>query len=125
MQRSGVRAALGLMLAVCLHAGQDHTALSGEVSEHGAPVAGAIVTISNRGFAKSVATDAKGRFALEAVPPGRYEFRASAHGYAVFERGVVVRAEAHRNWIDVKDLVRVDQQSVSVADLANKRVARN
>jgi hypothetical protein len=121
-----LRMVLGLMLALCLRASQESAALSGQVFEHGAPVAGAIVTISNRGFVKSVTTDADGRFALEPVPPGRYDFRTSAHGYAIFERPVVIHSDnPHRNWIDVKDLIPADQQSVSVFDLATRKVARN
>ncbi|HYL38200.1 MAG TPA: carboxypeptidase-like regulatory domain-containing protein [Bryobacteraceae bacterium] len=121
-----VRTVAGMLLALCLSAGQDSTSLSGQVSEHGTPVAGAIVTISNRGFIKSVTADAGGRFAFEAVPPGRYDFRTSAHGYAVFERTVILHSDnAHRNWIDVKDLIPADQQSVSVTDLATRKLARN
>jgi uncharacterized membrane protein len=114
------------MLALGLYAGQDNSALSGQVSEHGAPVGGAIVTISNRGFIKSATTDAEGKFALEPVPAGRYDFRVSAHGYAVFERPVTVHAEnPQRNWMDVKDLIPADHQSVSVAELASRKLARN
>lgn len=38
--------------------------------------------------------------------------------YAVFESHVIVHGgDSHRNWISVTDLVPVDQQTVSVADL--------
>jgi len=121
-----VQTILGVMLALNLHTLENRTSLSGQVSEHGAPLAGAIVTISNRGFVRSVTADAEGRFAFEAVPAGRYDFRTSAHGYAVFERTVILHSDnAHRNWIDVKDLNPVDQQSISVTDLATRNLARN
>jgi hypothetical protein len=121
-----VRTVLGLLLALCLsRASQDSTALFGQVSQDGSPVGGAIVTLSNRGFVKSVTTDAGGRFVLEAVPPGRYDFRTTAHGYAVFERPLIVHSDAHRNWIDVKGLLPADRQTVSVGDLTARKLARN
>ena len=119
----------GVIFAVAvplLSASQAGSALSGRVSDDSAPVAGAIVTVSNSGFVKSVTTDTDGRFVLQPVPPGRYEFRTSAHGYAVFERSVIVHSDgAHRNWIDVKTLIPADRQTVSVLDLAARKQARN
>jgi hypothetical protein len=121
-----VRTVLGVLLALCFsRASQVNTALFGQVSRDGYPVGGAIVTLSNRGFVKSATTDASGRFVLEAVPPGRYDFRTSAHGYAVFECPIIVHSDAHRNWIDVKRLLPADQQTVSVNDLAARKLARN
>jgi hypothetical protein len=120
---------VGLMLAVAvplLSAGQAGSALSGRVSDGSVPVAGAIVTVSSPGFLKSVTTDDSGRFILDSVPPGRYEFRTSAHGYAVFECPVIVHSDDfHRNWIDVKNLISADWQTVSVLDLAGRKQARN
>jgi hypothetical protein len=121
-----VRSVLGVLVGMCLFgASQDSTALFGQVSQDGSPIAGAIVTISNRGFVKSVTSDSSGRFSLEQVPPGRYDFRTSAHGYAVFECPISLHSDAHRNWIDVKDLVPAGQQTVSVSDLAARSLARN
>ena len=120
---------VGLILAVAvplLSAGQAGSTLSGRVSDGSAPVAGAIVTVSNPGFLKSVTTDDSGRFSLEPVPPGRYEFRTSAHGYAVYECPVIVHSDgARRNWIEVKSLIPAGQQTVSVLDLAARKQARN
>jgi Carboxypeptidase regulatory-like domain len=93
-------------------------ALVGSISGGSAAVAGAIVTISNRGFVQSTTTDENGRFLLQPVPPGRYDFRTSAQGYAVFECPVVVHGgDSHRNRISVTALVPVNQQTVSVTDL--------
>lgn len=121
-----VRAAVGMILGLCLlEAGQDGTTVFGQVSDHGSPIAGAIVTISNRGFVRSVTTDASGRFTLEPVPPGRYDFRTTAPGYAIIEHPVTLHpGDGHRNWIEVKSLTPVDQQTVSVGELA-PRLARN
>jgi hypothetical protein len=98
------------------------TALLGRISDGSTPVADAIVTISNRGFVKSTTTDGNGRFLLEPVPSGRYDFRTSAQGYAVFECPVAVRGgDPHRHWIGVTALVPVDQQTVSVVELRRRQ----
>jgi len=117
---------VGLILAgSVLNASQAGTALSGRVSDGSVPVAGAIVTISSRGFVKSVTTDANGKFVFEAILPGRYDFRTSAPGYAVFESSVNVHSDdsSQRNWIDVKNLIPADRQTVSVGDLATRKEA--
>jgi hypothetical protein len=116
-----------LVLAVpLLSASEAGRALSGRVSDGAAPVAGAIVTVSSSGFVKSVTTDDDGRFILDALPPGRYEFRTSAQGYAVFECPVIVRSNRmHRNWIDVKSLIPAGEQTVSVLELAGRKQAGN
>jgi len=122
---SGFVLILGVALPL-LSASQAGSALSGRVADGSAPVAGAIVTISSPGFLKSVTTDADGRFVLEPVPPGRYEFRTSARGYAVFERSVMVHCDDfRRNWIDVRNLIPAGRQTVNVLDLAAGKQARN
>ncbi|HLK50001.1 MAG TPA: carboxypeptidase-like regulatory domain-containing protein [Bryobacteraceae bacterium] len=116
---------LGLLLATSVRAGDLGAGLSGQISDHGLPVSGAIVTVDNGSFLGSVNTDGAGRFTFEQLRPGRYQFRASAHGYAVFERIVTVRANSGLNRIEVKDLIPADQQTVSVKELATRRMAQN
>jgi hypothetical protein len=98
--------------------------LTGQVLDGGTPVAGAVVTISNRDFVKSGTTDGEGRFLVEPVPPGRYNCRISAHGFAVMERSIVIHGhDSHRNWIGVTEFIPADQQTVSVVDLARRPVS--
>jgi protocatechuate 3,4-dioxygenase beta subunit len=76
------------------------------------------VTISNRGFVESTTTDENGRFLFEAVPSGRYAFRISAQGYALYECPIVVRdGDPRRNQISITAFAPADQQTVSVAEL--------
>jgi len=123
------RIALSAFLAMSVFGASPRaTVVTGQVSNGATPVAGAVVTISNRDvvksatFVKSTTTDENGRFILESVPSGRYDCRISAHGYAIIERVVTVRGpDSHRNWIGVTDLVPADQQTVSVADLLGRQ----
>jgi hypothetical protein len=114
-----IQSVLSAILAMSASGVRAHgTALVGQISDGSTPVSGAIVTISNQGFVKSTTTDGSGRFILEPVPSGRYDFRTSAPGFAVFERPVVVHGgDSPRNRIDVTALVPVDQQTVSVIEL--------
>ena len=51
----------------------------------------AIVTVSTpAGFVASVNTDKKGDFNFNGLPEGEYDFRVTAHGFAVYERHISV-----------------------------------
>jgi len=102
--------------------GPPETALLGRISAGSTPVSGAIVTVSSGDFVKSTTTDEDGRFVLESLPAGKYAFRTTAQGYAVFECPLVVRGgDSHRNRINVTALLPVDQQSISVAELRRRQ----
>jgi hypothetical protein len=118
-----IRIVLSAILSVSVFGASPRgTVVTGQVSDGAVPVAGAIVTISNRDFVKSVTTDGNGRFVLETVPSGRYDCRISAHSYAVVERPVIVHGGGlHRNSINVTELVPLDQQTVSVVDLLRRQ----
>src|SRR5260370_276159 len=67
-----IQSVLSVILAVSVSGVSPRgTKLLGRVSDGATPIAGAIVTISNRGFVKSTTTDGDGRFILEPVPSGR------------------------------------------------------
>jgi hypothetical protein len=98
------------------------TALLGRISDGSTPVSGAIVTLSSGDFLKSATTDDEGRFVLESVPSGRYAFRTSAQGYAMYECPLVIHGgDSRRNRINVTALLRADRQTVSVAELRRRQ----
>jgi len=82
--------ALSFLLGLTAAVGQAQSgALAGRVTDaDGAPLPGANVQVL--GTALGAATDADGRFAIEAVPAGTYRLRASSVGYAPAEAAVTV-----------------------------------
>jgi Carboxypeptidase regulatory-like domain/TonB dependent receptor len=57
-------------------------ALTGQVRNHaGEPVHDAVVTVSGAGMQVDVRTDARGRFSLDGIPPGRYGILVRAPGF--------------------------------------------
>ena len=98
------------------------TALEGRISDGSTPVSGAIVTISDRGLVQSTSTDENGRFLFKGVPSGRYAFRISAQGYALYECPVVVRdGDLRRNRMNITALIPADQQTISVDELRRRQ----
>jgi hypothetical protein len=100
---------------------------SGRVYEGEGPksIAGAIVTVTTpAGYIASVETNKAGEFSFDTLLPGRYDFRVTAHGFAIYERQVTVSPEAGVSQLDVRMLVPVNKQTVSVAQLRNPDVTR-
>ncbi|HKS22214.1 MAG TPA: carboxypeptidase-like regulatory domain-containing protein, partial [Thermoanaerobaculia bacterium] len=56
--------------------------LSGSVTSKGTPVAGATVQLTDEGEIYSAVSDAKGHYAVAALPPGRYNAMAGHPAYA-------------------------------------------
>jgi large repetitive protein len=67
--------------------------ISGSVTSKGAPVAGATVQLNDDGEIYSAVSDAKGRYAIAALPPGRYNAQANHPAFAT-ARAAEVRAAA-------------------------------
>jgi hypothetical protein len=88
-------------------------------------ITNAIVTVTTpAGYIASVETNNAGEFAFDALPVGEYDFRVTAHGYAIYERQVTVSTEAGVRALDIRMLVPADKQTVSVAELRNIDVTR-
>ena len=87
-------------------------------------VENAIVTVTTpAGFVSSVTTNKAGEFAFTSLPGGEYDFRVTAHGFAIYERQVTVSGNAGVRELDIRMLVPADKQTVSVADLRNPNIS--
>jgi len=88
-------------------------------------IASAIVTVTTpAGYVASVETNKAGQFSFTALPAGEYDFRVTAHGYAIYERRITVSGDAGVRELDIRMLVPADKQTISVADLMKRDVTR-
>src|SRR5579863_446633 len=66
-------------------------------------IASAIVTVSTpTGYVASVTTNKEGEFAFTSLPGGEYDFRVTAHGFAIYERQITVSADAGVRQLDIR-----------------------
>ena len=88
-------------------------------------VADAIVTVTTpAGYVASVTTNKDGEFSFATLPGGEYDFRVTAHGYAIYERQLTIAVDGGVRQLDIRMLVPADRQTVSVADLRKPDVTR-
>ena len=86
----------------------------------------AIVTVSMpNGFVSSIVTNHAGEFSFSSLPEGLYDFRVTAHGYAIYEREVTVSAAAGVRELDIRMVVPANKQTVSVSELMNPVVTES
>ncbi len=100
----------------------DDVSLSGTVlDEHGAVVVGASVTfvLLATGAERTLKTDAEGRYRFVELPPGAYTARASAEGFASFEKTNLVTVAGQNVRLDFTlrvASVNAEQTVLSEAD---------
>ena len=102
------------------------TSFHGRVFDGGGThkLADAIVTMSNeRGPIASVETNQNGEFTFGAIPPGVYNFRVTAHGYAIYEREVTIARDGGMRQLTIRLMVPADKQTVSVGELRSPATA--
>ncbi len=99
MRRSRLLQALGLALASLAGGSPAFGQSAGSpvvgtvAARDGAPIAGALVTLSGAGLTKSARSDAGGRFDFGKLPAATYGIAASAQGFAPLrDRTIAVRA---------------------------------
>jgi hypothetical protein len=81
-------------------------------------LADAIITMSDaHGPVASVQTNQNGEFTFGAIPAGVYNFRVTAHGYAIYEREVTIVRDGGMRQLTIRLMVPADKQTVSVGEL--------
>jgi hypothetical protein len=119
-----------IMLAALplLAASVGHLGLRGRILDaHGVgQLSDAIVTVSTpAGYVSSVVTNHAGEYSFPSLPAGEYDFRVTAHGYAIYEREVTVAASGGVRELDIRMMVPVNKQTVSVLELMNPAVTES
>jgi hypothetical protein len=108
-------AAMPLLAADAVHARFAGRVFDGDGAKQ---IASAIITVSTpAGYVSSVTTNKAGEFSFASLPGGEYDFRVTAHGYAIYERQITVSGDAGVKELDIRMLVPANRQTVSVADL--------
>jgi protocatechuate 3,4-dioxygenase beta subunit len=83
--------------------------LTGEVTDqHGTPLAGTAVTVTNLGkqLSQSTTTDAQGLFRVDALEPGDYELSYEAKSFAALKQktkikvGKTTKVHAHLKYVE-------------------------
>jgi Carboxypeptidase regulatory-like domain len=115
----------GLLLAQILcaqiFAAQQTTGvLQGRVADQfGAVIVGATITVVDaKGTVRSVSTNSEGSYIVGDLLPGRYAIRASATGFAVYEKAAVEIAAGGRATLDIRLNVAIVEQKVAVPERA-------
>jgi protocatechuate 3,4-dioxygenase beta subunit len=119
----GMLLALPLLAASAGHLGLRGRILDGQGARQ---IPEAIVTVSTpAGYVSSVVTNQAGEFSFASLPAGAYDFRVTAHGYAIYEREMTVSATGGVRELDIRMLVPVDKQTVSVSQLMQPAVTQS
>jgi hypothetical protein len=110
-----------------LAAGSENSRFAGRVFDNNGAkeIANAIVTVTTpSGYISSVTTNKHGDFAFNSLPDGEYDFRVTAHGFAIYERQITVANDLGVRTLDIRLKVPVDRQTISVLELKRPDNAR-
>jgi len=118
-----MKSILIMLAALPLLAAGDHFGLRGRILDGQAKqLPNAIVTVTTpAGFISSVVTNQAGEYSFALLPEGEYDFRVTAHGYAIVERQVTVAANGGVRELDIRMMVPVGRQTVSVSSISNEK----
>ncbi len=116
-----------ILLSCILFYGQspEGAMLGAIVDPSGARVAGATVTATAKGFSltRSVQTNSQGEFRIEPLPPGNYEIKVEAPGFAP-QVGVVTVAVASTATLKLKLQVAPVKETVNVEGASDSLTAQ-
>jgi hypothetical protein len=107
-----------LFCALPVKAQAPASTLSGQVIDpSGAGVEGATILVTNSaGDSKGAATNKEGIYEFKDLPPGTYELKAVAAGFALFTKAGVVLAAGQQTRINIALRIEVQQEKVVVTD---------
>jgi hypothetical protein len=108
-------------LFAALAAAPSPAKLAGQVTDpSGASIPAAAVTVTGaQGSVKVAKTDAQGRYTMDGLLPGIYAVRATAKGFALFEKTGVDLTGGGASRLDIQMIVVAEKQEVTVSDTAH------
>lgn len=114
-----------LSLSLSVSAQQGKGALRGRVmDEMGDVIVSATVEVTDgEGVTKTTVTNGEGAYAFTGLATGKYLVRASAQGFALYEKSDVEVAQAQHGLFDITLGITIEQQEVTVASDANRIVS--
>jgi hypothetical protein len=107
-----------IFLFAAMAAAPSPVKLTGQVTDpSGASIPAAAVTVTGaQGSVKVVQTDAQGGYTVDGLLPGTYTVRATAQGFALFEKTGVDLTGGGASRLDIAMTVVAEKQEVTVSD---------
>jgi hypothetical protein len=107
-----------IFLFAAMAAAPSPVKLTGQVTDpSGASIPAAAVTVTGaQGSVKVVQTDAQGGYTVDGLLPGTYTVRATAQGFALFEKTGVDLTAGGASRLDIAMTVVAEKQEVTVSD---------
>lgn len=95
--------------------------LTGQITDpSGASIPGAAVTVTSaQGTVKVAESDAQGRYTVDGLTPATYTVRATAQGFALFEKIGLDLSAGGAARLDIPMIVVAEKQEVTVSDTAH------
>jgi Carboxypeptidase regulatory-like domain len=93
-------------------------ALRGQITDQlGAVIVGGMITVVNaKGAVRSAQSNGEGNYVVSDLPSGRYTVRASATGFAIYEKAGVEVAAGSRVTLDIELKATIGEQKVTVPE---------
>ena len=107
-----------IFLFAAMAAAPSPAKLTGQVTDpSGASIPAASVSVTGaQGSVKVVQTDAQGSYTVDGLLPGKYTVRATAQGFALFEKTGVDLSGGGASRLDIGMIVVAEKQEVTVSD---------
>jgi len=93
------------------------TSIHGNITDpSGAVIPGAMVTITNGLWSRTVSTDEAGQYSVSGLAPGHYRVRVHFGGFSGFDRGNFVVTSGHETEVNAQLELHETHQAVTVLE---------
>lgn len=118
LSRAMIALSVLLALSVPLSAQTGNGSVSGQITDpSGGVIPGVTVTATGaQGAVRGATTSGEGRYTINGLPPDKYILRASAKGFALYEKADVEIKTGRPQTVDIRLTLSVEQQEVTVTE---------